>query len=411
MNRKLHTLKDLRLRNWIKAGKPIAKSDGGGLTFTISKTGTAAFILRYRLHGQRYEITLGRYPDLSLDEARQRASELRKHVGDGVHVAQEKQRKKQRQARASTFGDLAEDYMARAAPALRESTRTATRRYLDRDILPRLGRLPLAELGPGDIVSMVEAIAARSTAAASKAYAFVSTICSHGVAKHLLPSHPCTHIKVSSIIGKSAHRPRLKLDRAELRAMLLALPLLGRTNELALKILLATCVRKSELIKARWEDLDLDGAVWRIPADNTKTGRPFAIPLVPAVLDWFRELRTLAGTSPWVLPARKSGSLPNAGPIAISTLNAALGRLGAMVRTFSPHDLRSTARSYLAELGVDLIVAERCLNHTLGGVVAIYDQHDYLTERRQALELWAAFLDRAERGEDWNVVPIKKRQR
>lgn len=417
---KIHTLKDLQLRNWLrtwkpgvtKGGKPskFAKSDGGGLTFTLSETGHAAFVLRYRHQGKQHEITLGRYPDLPLEEARKRAAELRRQVADGVHVAREKQRKKLALVLASTFGELAEDYMLKAAPTLRDTTRAETRRYLDKDILPRLGPVPLPELGAADIVAMTEAVAARSPSVARRAYEIASTICSHGVSKHLLAAHPCIHLKVSSIIGPTARRRRIKLDRGELQAMLLFLPDLGRTNELALKIILATCVRKSELIQARWADIDFAQSLWSIPPENSKTGRPFDIPLAPAVVGWFGELKALANASPWVLPTRQQRhGVVKDGPISESTLNVALSRMGGRPRSFSPHDLRSTARSYLSELGVDLIVAERCLNHSLGGLVGVYDQHDYLSERRQALELWAEFIDRTERGEDWNVVPMRKR--
>jgi integrase len=411
MSRRLHTLKDLNLRTWIKSGKPIAKSDGGGLTFTLSVTGHATFVLRYRHQGKQREITLGAYPDLTLEAARAKASELRRQVNEGFHVAQEKQRKKLLDARATTFKDLAEDYMIRVAPALRESTREETRRYLDKDILPRLGALNLPDLNPSDVVKMTEDIAARSRTVARRAYEIVSTICTHGVSKHLLQQHPCAHLKVSSIIGTQSRRDRIKLTRAELRAMLAALPTLGRSNELAVKIILATCVRKSELIKAQWPHLDLEHALWHIPAENSKTGKPFVIPLPALVLEWFEELKTLAGNSEWVLPARRRGAVSKSGPISVVTLNACLSRLDCDTRDFSPHDLRSTARSYLSELGVDVIVAERCLNHALGGLVAVYDQHDYLEERRNALNLWAAFIDQAERAEDWNVIPMKKRQR
>ena len=97
-----------------------------------------------------------------------------------------------------------------------------------------------------------------------------------------------------------------------------------------------------------------------------------------------------------------------------STLNVACNRIFAALdgecRRFTPHDLRSTARSHLAALGVDIIVAERCLNHSLGGLVGVYDQHDYMTERRAALETWASFVLACEAGEPWhqtNVIPIR----
>lgn len=96
-------------------------------------------------------------------------------------------------------------------------------------------------------------------------------------------------------------------------------------------------------------------------------------------------------------------------------LNAMLhklcNKLAGKVRRFTPHDLRSTARSHLSALGVNLIVAERCLNHSLGGLIAVYDQHDYLTERRAALNLWTQFILACESGKAWKpktakVIPL-----
>ena len=85
----------------------------------------------------------------------------------------------------------------------------------------------------------------------------------------------------------------------------------------------------------------------------------------------------------------------------------ALARLDAELPHFSPHDLRSTARSHLSRLGVSIIVAERCLNHSLGGLVAVYDQHDYMQERRRALELWANVLANAEAGRERTVAALR----
>ena len=121
--------------------------------------------------------------------------------------------------------------------------------------------------------------------------------------------------------------------------------------------------------------------------------RAFTIPLCPAVVGWFQELKTYAFGSAFVLPARQARRTARLGgdaPMNQLALNAMLHKLcvklGNKVRRFTPHDLRSTARSHLAALGVSVIVAERCLNHSLGGLLSIYDQHDYLAERRAALE-------------------------
>lgn len=146
---------------------------------------------------------------------------------------------------------------------------------------------------------------------------------------------------------------------------------------------------------------------WTIPASNIK-GRSvkaqngeivkdFVIPLTNPVLGWFAELKTVAFGSRFVLPIRSRKKIVSDVPMEAVTLNAAIdklcsGTLKNKCRRFIPHDLRSTARSHLGALGVDLIIAERCLNHTLGGLIAVYDQHDYLSERRAALELWSNFI-------------------
>ncbi len=209
------------------------------------------------------------------------------------------------------------------------------------------------------------------------------------------------------------------LTEEELRTILPALPGIGAENALAVKVQLATCVRLGELTKAEWGHVDFDRAEWFIPDQNSKTGRGFTIPLPPPVVGWFRELETFACGSRYVLPARQARRSKNFGGevhFEQRALNAMLvklcDKLGDKVRRFTPHDLRSTARSHLAALGVNLIVAERCLNHSLGGLVAIYDRHDYLDERRAALTRWTEFLTACETGKAWqpsgNVIQMPR---
>lgn len=398
-------LTDAKLKAWMRTSGPIpGTSDGAGLTFTRSRSGTASWVFRYRFAGKQRELTLGNYPDVTLMEARKAATAARARVDAGMDVAAEKRKSKLEAATAGTVRELAEDYMSRAASALAENTRCETRRYLDKDILPRIGHLSAREISGADIVLLVERVAARSDSVARRVFQLVSVIYSHGIAKHIVKANPCAGLRLSAILGPAPQRrERISLAQEELRAILAALPTLGRKNELAIKILLATCVRKGELIRARWCDVDFEGSSWSIPAEHSKSGKGFVVPLAATVVGWFSELHELAGRSEWVLQG-----LNKAAHMSRSTLNLALKRLDAEARDFSPHDLRSTARSHLAALGVDLIVAERCLNHSLGGLVAVYDQHDYFAERRRALELWATFIECAERAQPWNVTAMRR---
>lgn len=416
----MNKLNDVQLQAWLRAGQPIqGKSDGGGLTFTLSAGGTASWVLRYRFGKKLREKTLGRYPDLTLKEARRRAAEERARVTAGIDVAAEKRRDKLTQAGAQTFDGLAADYLLRAAPLLSANTEKETRRYLKKDLQPRLGHLRVKEITPAEIVYAIEQIAKRSPTVARRSFEIIAVIFGHGLAKHLVLQNPCAGLKPGAIIGVTRkRRARIKLTIEELRGTLAALPRLGLPNALPVKILLATCVRKGELLRARWAHLDLERGLWTIPEEHIKSRnsrsaklggerRDFVIPLAPTVIRWFQKLRDVAGDSAYVLPARVHRHGREDRPINTYTLNAALDRLDIGARRFTPHDLRSTARSWLTskDIGVDILVAERCLNHSLGGLVAVYDQHDYLEERRAALERWATFIESCEQP---RVALVKK---
>lgn len=410
-------LTDIKLREWLKAGNPIAGvSDGGGLTFTLSKAGKASWVLRYRFGGKGREVTIGNYPDISLKDARIEATKLRAEIDKGSNVAAEKRKTKLANQNARTFKELGGHYLEMSSAKVKESTRKETARYLDKDINPRIGRLAATEITAADIINLIEQIAKRSPAVARRTFEILSVIFSFGVTRQVLPLNVCTGLKVSDILGEiRPRRQRIMLTEEELRIILPTAHNLGTENALALKILLATCTRKSELIKARWEDVDFANAIWTIPPENIKrrkSAKPvtaFQIPLSPTVADWFQQLKALAADSEFVLPARKRGYGKKAATASRTTLNAALKRVSLGVRDFTPHDLRSTARSHLGAMGVDIIVAERCLNHELGGLVPIYDKHDYLNQRRPVLEQWAAFLEDCEKGikrDQTNVIPL-----
>jgi integrase len=413
-------LTDVKLRNWIKAGQPVGKADGGGLTFTLSTKRTAAWVLRYRFGGKPRELTIGRYPEITLAKARELATEARARIQQGRDVAREKQKASIERAAAKSFRQLATEYMERAFPALAANTVKQRRHHIEDIIIPRLGGLAARDVTTADVVALIEVVGERSQSVAELVFTAVSEIFKHGVARHAVTANPCAGISVSAICGKrEPKRQRLKLTGDELRAILPALPSLGEQNALTVKILLATCTRISELARAEWAHLDFDRAEWFVPDANSKTGKGFTVPLPSAAVSWFKELQTFSCGSPFVLPARQMRrKLNHGGEVHFeqralnSMLHKLCDKLGDKVRRFTPHDLRSTARSHLAALGVHVIVAERCLNHSLGGLIAVYDQHDYMTERRAALDLWADFILACEAGREWmpkadKVVPLR----
>jgi integrase len=403
------TLTDVQIRNWIKAGLPVAKSDGNGLTFTLSKNGAVVFALRYSIASKRKELTLGRYPDLTLADARALAGKKRADVQQGVDVAREKRNALSATASAWSFRRLSEDYLTRSEKHLAASTLIGRQQQLRDYVWRRIGHLADRDVTPADIVDVVERAARKSAHVAKLVLIAIREVFGHGIGRQVVEANPCVHITAKAIIDKAPpRRARINLGDDEIRAMLTALPTLGRSNELLIKILLATGTRIGELILAEWLEIDFEQQLWTIPPEHIKfgmrTGRTFVIPLTQQVCGWFMELKALAYESIYVLPIRtRFHGREGDAHMTATTVNAALKvlhkSLGDKCRRFTPHDLRSTARSHLSELGVEILIAERCLNHSLGGLVAVYDQHDFIKERRAALSLWSDKIRALEKGE------------
>ncbi len=422
MAREVEKLEDVQIRHWIRAGNPVAKADGNGLTFTLSAAGAATWVLRYRFGGKARELTLGRYPDLSLTAARTRAKKERAKIQEGVDVAAVRQQTLRTAMQAQTVRSVATDYMAKRFPLLSAATVSQRRHHIEDLILPRIGGLRIKDVSPEEIVHLLESLSksGKSAHVVAVTATALNEIFKHAQARRAVATNPCTGINPAAITGKPpAPRQRIKLSEDELRIILRELPTIGESNALAVKILLATATRINELNRAKWSDVDLERGLWTIPPEISKTRTGFVVPLVPAVVEWFERLRLLACGSDFVLPARTRHRARKHGGDWFSeqrAINAMLHKLcdrhADKVRRFSPHDLRSTARSYFSDFGVAPIVAERCLNHTLGGMLRIYDQHDYLEERRAALATWTDFLQACESGQAWqreNVIPLHRK--
>lgn len=417
MTRKKNAAKGLQtfqLQHWIRAVKsggrpivkdaetgenielplPLARSDGGGLTFTLSLAGTATWILRYRTAGRARELTIGNFPDIGLAEARKIAREKRAEVDRAGDPAWDKRRVKALALKDWTIRELIADYREKILSSMAASTQKGYGRSLLR-IQSRLGSYAVSQVTPIDIVELIEFVdvpwvESRILLTTAK------MLFKHAAGRKLIPTNPCIGIDLTTVKGKRpVKRRRLMLSREELAVLMRAE--LNRENALAVRILLATAVRSGELRNAKWTHFDFDQDVWSIPA--TKTGPGIQIPLTAPVKAWLHELRQRSAGSAFVLPARgdyKNASAQGDRPINPNTIGAAiefwLSEYKPEIRRFTPHDLRSTAKSQMRALGVPRDVSEMCLNHKLPGIEGIYDIHTYFEERKQALTVWSNFL-------------------
>ena len=373
-------------------------ADGGGLYFVVPKSGFPYWMLRYTYNKKRKEMTLGKLNDLSLQDARYEASAKMKLARDGKDPLLEKKRAEQESI--VTVNDLFEDWFVSVSQRIKNSQ--IPERVYKKDIAPVLGEIKLEQVSARDIRAVLSNISNSGRATiANDALGYCKQLFNHAVKLDLLQYNPALAFSYKDAGGSEQARERA-LTEEELGVFLKTakkhIKQFGQDNYLAVLLLVCLGVRKSELCEAKWSEFDLDNAVWQLPAIRSKTNVGIDIPLVPNVIGWFEELKVRACGSEFVFPSRRTGKNPFMGP---DTLNRAIARLFGRdagkkseppnlmgnMEYFTVHDLRRTCRTLLAKQGTPSHVAERCLNHKLKGVEAVYNQHDYFDERKEALEM------------------------
>ncbi|MBX9605271.1 MAG: integrase arm-type DNA-binding domain-containing protein [Gammaproteobacteria bacterium] len=388
----------------IKALKPrvtaYAKADGHGLVIEVLPTGSKVWRLRYRLSGRQEKVTIGPYPEFTLAEARDKAADMRRLVARGESPAATKRREKAAARNPDIVAEFAKVWMSEVVAKDRKDT-TQIQRYIDKDIIPAIGNRRLSEVKPADVLAICDRIKKHRGAdqTALQVRGVIKRMYAYAVARQLVQFNPAAAIEARYIATPNA-RERV-LSAAEVGRLFRAIDQsnMRRSLKLALRLLMLTMVRKSDLILARWEQIDFDAAEWHIP--TTKTGVPHIVYLSVQAIALFEEARRLACGSEWVLPSRST----LAKPIDRATLNVAIKAMDHDLDSFVLHDFRRTASTHLHESGFAPDVIEAALAHTIGGVRGVYNRAQYATQRRDMLQEWANIVDRWAAGA--KIIPAK----
>lgn len=378
-------------------------ADGDGLYFLVPAKGHPYWMLRYTTAGKRRELTLGRYPDMSLKDARLAAATNAKLHRDGVDPLLIKQQAKQ--APVVLVNELFADWQIGNEKRLKYPG--IPERVYTKDIAPLIGKYKITDVSPRHIQQVVRKItdSGRPTIA-NDALLYLKQMFNHAIKLDYTRNNPAAPFSVNDAGGVEASKDRaLSLDEVKhaFKVFRENPDSFTRSNYLACALLICLGVRKSELTEAKWAEFDLDKAVWSLPKERSKTGVGMEIPLPVLAIEWLHELKGLAFRSEYVFPNRRSSKNAHMGA---DTLNRAISKLfgqepGRKVQPpnkmgdmphFTVHDLRRTCRTLLAEIGIPGHVAERCLNHKLKGVEGIYNKHDYFEERKEALVKLAVHL-------------------
>jgi integrase len=400
----------------IGAAKPrpdiyeIRDAEESGLRLRVHPGGKRTFVLVARYPSSPKHATrraLGEYPTLKLSEAREQARDWKKLIKKGVdpQEAAEEHRREQQRKRANTFAAVAEDFIKRHVSKTRKAA--VAEREIRREFIDRWGDRPITSIIQADVKAvLMEAVDRGAPYQAHNLLVHIRSLFNWAIAQddYGLTSSPCDRIKPKAIIGEKKHRSRVLTD-AELRAFWAATGKLAYPFGALYRMLALTGQRKSEAANAVWSEVDFDKALWIIPAERMKMDAPHIVPLAPDVLALLASLPRFASGEH--LFSTTFGKKPVAG------FSKAKRRLDALMREqlkkFEPwriHDIRRTMRTHLSALPIEDRVRELVIAHAQPGLHKVYDQHAYLDEKREALEVWAARLRSIVEPPPDNVIPM-----
>ena len=380
----------------IKALKPKAKryliADGGGLALEIMTSGTKIWRYRYSLHGKQQPlVTIGEYPAINLQDARERARRYTEIVASGVSPVADAKKDRGASKLLDSIKEFAEFWFQSEMAGKSETYCQTTRRALDKDIFPAIGNKPLPQVTAGDVLAICDRIKGRgSPQAALFTRNVIKRMFEYAISRQVATVNPAQQL-VARFIATPQSRARV-LAPEEIGKVLRAVYAsdMSRPYKLALHLLVITMVRKSELIEAEWSEIDFDAGIWRIPAERMKKDREHWVYLSAQALAMFTELRSLSHSERYVFPMRRG---QGDRPIAKSTLNQAVRVMSLDVQHFVLHDFRRTASTHLHEMGQSSDAIEKALAHSIKGIKGVYNRAEYADERRKILQLWADFVD------------------
>jgi integrase len=402
-------LTDTKIRQAKPADKPYKLFDGGGLFLLVQPGGSKLWRLKYRFSGKERLLAIGSYDKgVSLKKAREERDKARNQLVEGIDPGaskMEEKRAEQEQAE-NTFRAIALNWPTHTVPAGRIYTGARVVASLEADAFSALGDLPIKEITPPMILGVIRAVESRGALdVASRILQRTSAIFRYAIQTGRATYNPAADMKGVLKTRKVEHRSAI--SRGELPDFLKKLDSYSGNpvTKLAMKLIVLTFVRTSELRDARWEEFDIDQREWRIPAERMKMRAPHIVPLSPQALAVVEELRPLTGQFELLFPSQRNPQKP----IAENTLLYALYRLGYHKRA-TVHGFRALASTILNETGFRPDVIERQLAHVeRNRVRAAYHRSEYLEERRGMMDWWGTCIESM--AKDQKVVFLQRKPR
>lgn len=381
--------------NFIKNLQPEAdwleKIEASGLGVRVTPSGNKSWFYRFTFNGKRSKMSLGKYPAISLKEARELLFQAQKLKENGINPIEHNNQEKLKQQntveliiRAWYVGYIEKN---RKQPL-------QIKQQIEADIIPLLGDKNPEQLHPRDITKALDAIVHRgSPVHANKVLSSLKQAFNYAVSRGDMSSNPAVGIRARDIGGLEKPRERY-LTADEIKTLWHFLESdtskMSMSITTSIKIILLTGVRTGELLLATWDEIDFEQSLWTIPANHNKTGLITKIHLSPFTKNLFRELFAQK-TSNFIISNFKTGEALSDKAIA-KAVNRIQDRVA--IPQWTPHDLRRTFATLMGEaLHIDPVVIEKCLGHKMPQIMATYNKNEMLPHRKEALEKWSSFIE------------------
>lgn len=377
--------------------------DGHGLFFVVSPAGGTWFEFRFRYQGKDKTLNLGRYPETSLAEAREKHQAAQEQLKRNLNPVTVKQAAIQAEKMAGiTLGEIVQQWLGKREPGWSPATKEDKHQKLGRYILPRLGSKPIAEISRREIKEILDTLDARgSFPTLKKVRGIIGQVFQFAI-NHEIPGvkeDPTLYLRGKGIFTTHTVRHRSALtDPRDIGALMRGIESYGDSElgtrvqtAIALKFTALTFCRPGEISRAEWTEIDFDAQLWRIPAKKMKMHRDHLVPLAKQALELLGRLKPITGHSLYLFPNVRT----DLEPMSAETINAALRRMGFSREEMTSHGFRGMASTRLNEQGWNADWIELQLAHSeKNGVRSAYNSALYLDGRREMMRWWADYLDK-----------------
>lgn len=401
----------------VRSAKPRAKafklSDAGGLYLEVSPAGGKWWRWKYRYGGKEKRLSLGVYPDVTLKSAREKRDAARRQLAAGIDPGQARKAERLAQAGAESFEAIAREWHGKFSPGWVASHGDRILRRLEKDVFPWLRGRPIAQVNAPELLALLRRIESRGALeTAHRAMQNCGQVFRYAVATGRAERDPTGDLRGALPPPKEKHHASI-IDPKRIGELLRAIDSYEGffATKCALRLAPLVFVRPGELRKSQWQEINLDNAEWRIPAERMKMREQHIVPLSRQAVEILRELEPLTNrgivakpnTPRFVFPSARSRERP----MSENAVLAALRRMGYTKEEMTGHGFRSMASTLLHERGWNHQVIERQLAHAeRNAVSAAYNFAEHLPERRKMMQAWADYLDALKARAE--VIPLFK---